>query len=164
MNSPAHSAASRPRTTAGLWLVATLLGRSESRKLLSGRLNGGRPGWNDDEPAVVESTCELLMGRYFGADYEVRDVTAFVSMLREASGENLGGGMIRAEALIRSALGEAEVDIQDIGSLTRLQVHIVASGIAAERLGLDERDVGQLVAEAEDLTFAKGRKPPLAAL
>ena len=89
-------------------------------------------------------------------------MTTFASMLRKASGENLGGGLMRAEALIRSALGEAEVDVHDIGPQARLQVHLVASGVAAERLGLDERGVKELVAEAEDLTFARGMNPPLA--
>src|SRR3954447_22059912 len=48
-----------PRTVVGRWLLATATGDTNTRMQVAGRLNGGRPGMNDDEPAVVSCACHL---------------------------------------------------------------------------------------------------------
>ena len=39
----------RPRTNVGLWLQAAFLRQHERRDALRTTLNGGRPGWNEDD-------------------------------------------------------------------------------------------------------------------
>jgi len=160
--SESGSVMSLPRTVIGAWLVAMMLRQPEVRRQLSARLNDGRPGWSDDEAAVVKAACELAMRAYFGAEYDVRDVTAFASQLREAAGENLAGGLMRLEALLRSALGESDVDVAGIALDAKVKSYAVATGIALHQLGFVERRVGELVAEAEALAFERGNNPPLA--
>ena len=98
----------------------------------------------------------------FGTGYDVRDVTAFAARLREASGENLGGGLMRLEALLRSALGEVDVDVTGIPLDVRAAAHAVATGFALHRLPSGERMVRGLVVEAETRVFERGGNPPLA--
>ena len=158
MSKPGQS----PRTVMGDWLVAVLLRRLEVRRQLSARLNSGRPGWDDDEAAVAAAACELAMRACFGTGYDVRDVTAFAARLREASGENLGGGLMRLEALLRSALGEVDVDVTGIPLDVRVPAHVLATGGAFHQLGFGERRIRELVVEAEALVFERGGSPPLA--
>ncbi len=70
----------QPRTTAGLWLRAGVFGDRDSRMRLSKRLNGGKPGWNEDEPAVAEAACELAVGRLFGVGTDEGAVVAFANL------------------------------------------------------------------------------------
>ena len=64
-----------------VWQAIRPPGRAGAR-LLNPALNKGKPGWNDDEPAVAEATCELAVREYFGGDYDVRAITSFVSVMR----------------------------------------------------------------------------------
>jgi len=41
------------------------LNQQELRKELQGTLNGDRPGWNNDEPAVVELVSQVILRRLF---------------------------------------------------------------------------------------------------
>jgi len=90
----------------GFW--AALTGQPELRERLRPALNGGRDGWNDDEPAVVQAACELAVRRYFFPGYDVRQVTAFVSDLCQATaGGPTSLDLLEAEAVIRVALGRS---------------------------------------------------------
>jgi len=153
---------SSPRTVIGKWLVAMMLGQREIRKQLSARVNYGRPGWNDDEAAVVEAACGLAMRSYFGAEYDVRDVTAYAALLRGATGENFAGGLMQLEALLRSALGEADVDVADIAIHARVKGYAVATAVALRKLAFGESQVKDLVTEAEAIASGRGRNPPFA--
>lgn len=59
---------SGPSTAVGVWLRASLLDQRELRRKLTTTLNNGKPGWNDDEPAVVEAACEIAVREFFGED------------------------------------------------------------------------------------------------
>lgn len=154
-----------PRTCVGQWLRAALLQQRELRDRLRPKLNGGRQtGWNDDEPAVVQAACEAAVARFFGADYDVRDVTAFAALLRQAAGDdpNPMYDQLKNEAVIRLALGEPDVDTQGItpGQMFSIRGNVLAGVVG--KLGLGEADVDQLITDAEKVAVERGWNPPLA--
>lgn len=158
--------AAQPRTVMGLWLRALLLRYAEARKRLSPQLNGGNLGFNRDEAAVAQAACELAVRRLWGSDYDVRDITAAVSFMREADlekGHAPPSGQLEMEAVIRAALGEPEVDLSGIPRPMAWGIQIVAMGYAVRVLAMAEPEVDQLLVEAERIAFERGRHPPLAA-
>ncbi|HCU93515.1 MAG TPA: hypothetical protein DHU96_12615 [Actinobacteria bacterium] len=158
-------AAAQPRTVMGLWLRAMLLRQAEVRKKLSPQLNGGKIGFNRDEAGVVQAACELAVRRLWGSDYDVRDVSAAVSFMREANLQQgkEPHGQLEMEAVIRAALGETEVDLSGIPRPLAFEIQIVATGYAARVLALTEPEVDQLLMEAERTAFSRGWNPPSAA-
>ena len=111
----------------------------------------------------MEAVCELAVRRYFPPGYDVREVTAFVFELRQA----MAGGptpvdQLMTEAVIRSALGEADVDVSDVARDKRYLIHVWAATLAIARARMDEAAVGFLVTEAENIACGRGWHPPLA--
>lgn len=140
-----------------------LMGQSELRDRLSSNLNGGRGGgWNDDEPAVVEAACELVARRFFGASYDVRTITAFVAEMREATANNPPLDQLKAEAVIRLALGERDVDDRGITAGQKYLIRSLVTVFGCGKLRLKEADIDQVVTEAEKIAVERGWKPPLA--
>jgi hypothetical protein len=154
-----------PRTVMGLWLRALLLREADVRKRLSAQLAGGKVGFNRDEAGVVQAACELAVRRLWGAEYDVRDITAAVSFVREADIEKgkTPYGQLEMEAVIRSALGEANVDTSGIPRPLAYEIQIVATGYAAAKLSLLEPDVNELISRADQVAFDRGWNPPLVA-
>jgi hypothetical protein len=152
-----------PRTHAGRWLRAMHLGQWELRDSLRLTLNNGqKTGWNDDEPALVEAVLELSVRQYFGPDYDVRAVTDYVATLRAATRDNGTFPQLETEALIRAALGETDVDVSGISRGARLSIQGAAAVLATDRMGFGEAEMDQLITEAEQITFERGWRPPLA--
>ena len=149
----------KPRTYVGLWLRAGLLGENELRRELTGKLNGGKDGWNYDEPAVVDAACEIVVRRFFPSDVDVREIAAIASDMRQKS-KSLPG-QLKVEAVIRAALGEADVVIDDIKPPELL--HIRGAVVAYLFIILGAKfSVDELIIEAENIAFERGWKPPLA--
>ena len=151
-----------PRTYVGQWLRAVLLRQRELRDRLRIKLNGGRQtGWNDDEPAVVEAACESAVARFFGANYDVHDITAFAALLREAAGNDPAHDQLKTEAVIRLALGEPDVDTRGItpGQMFSIRGNVLAGVVG--KLGLGEVDVDLLITDAEKVAVERGWNPPL---
>jgi hypothetical protein len=154
---------SKPRTYIGQWLRATLLSERDLRRQLSQMLNGGRDGWNDDEPAVIEAACELAVRRSFGANYDIREISAFVSEMRARIQQNgTAPGQLEMEAVIRVALGETEVDIGGIRRSELLNIRTVVTGNVCEKLELDKSAIDKLITDSEQAAFDRGWKPPIA--
>jgi hypothetical protein len=154
-----------PRTFIGQYLDAMIGGHLERRRQLSEKLGGGKPGWNWDEPAVVQAACELAVRRLWGTNYDVRDVTAAVTFMREASKERRGQapyGQLEMEAVIRVALGEIDVDMSGIIPPTAFEIQIAVIAYAAAKLELSDSEVDQVIVEAENIAFDRGFNPPLA--
>jgi hypothetical protein len=151
-----------PSTVVGMWLRATLLDQRELAKRLNPALNNGKPGWNDDEPAVVESLCEMVVREYFGDDYDVRAITSFVSQMRSRIHSVAPPGQLETEAVIRSALGETDVVTDDIKPLQKYVIRISVLGLIRILLGWDEATVDQRIVEGERMAFERGWNPPLA--
>jgi hypothetical protein len=153
----------RPRTNVGQWLRAMLLRQPELRDRLRAELNGGKTkGWNDDEPAVVEAACELAVGRFFGASYDVRAVTEFVAVLREATDRDPRYDQLKTEAVIRAALGEKDVDTEGITPGQKYLIRCAVLTLVCGKLRLGEVDVDLLITEAEKIAFKRGWNPTLA--
>jgi hypothetical protein len=152
-----------PRTNVGQWLRAALLRQTGLRDRLKTKLNGGKvKGWNDDEPAVIQATCELAVGRFFGRSYDVRAVTTFAAELREATAHDPRYDPLKTEAVIRSALGEQDVDTEGITAGQEYLIRIAVVTLVYGKLRLSEADVDQLITDAEKVAVKRGWNPPLA--
>jgi hypothetical protein len=152
-----------PRTNVGRWLRAMLLRQPELRDRLRAELNEGkRKGWNDDEPAVVEAACELAVGRFFGTSYDVRAITEFVAVLREAAAHDPRYDQLKTESVICAALGEKDVDLEGITPGQKYLMRCAVVTLVCGKLRLSEADVDQLITDAEKIAFKRGWKPPLA--
>lgn len=66
----------------GLWVRAVLLDDRRAYRSLPSRMNNGQKGCNDDEPAVLQAACELVMRRFFGPDHSGSDITRFIAEVR----------------------------------------------------------------------------------
>lgn len=157
--------AKTPRTIVGLALRAALLKDFDGARRLNSKLNGGKPGWNQDEPAVVEAACELAARRFFRPDYDVREVTAYVSdMLARVPESKMRAGHLEIEAVVRAALGDTDVVLDGIRPAPLHNVrHLVTTDIAY-RLDLSAPEIDQMLGDAEQIAFGRGWSPPLAAL
>jgi hypothetical protein len=153
-----------PRTVVGQFFRAITTGETALRKKLSAKLGGGKPGWNYDEPAVIETACQLAVRRLWGTDYDVRDITAAVTFMRQAdqAGGRTPPGQLEMEAIIRGALGEPDVDTSGIIPPIIFEVEIAVTGYAIRKLSLSQTEIDRLIVEAENIAFERGWNPPLA--
>jgi hypothetical protein len=158
--------AAGPRTNVGLWLRAILLGDHELYNRLWHRLNGGRKGWNDDEPAVVEAACELAVGWLFGAartDSAITNfgVTALVTDMRTKMATRRVPPAARdMAAVIRAALGERGTELTGIDPVDLFNIRAAVTVAASDRLALTDAAVTELVSGAEAVAVARGWNPP----
>ncbi|MBO0786230.1 MAG: hypothetical protein J2P33_09150 [Actinobacteria bacterium] len=133
------------------------------REQLRSTLNGGKKtGWNDDEPAVIEAACEVAVRLFFPEDYDVRTITAFVSELRTPTDNDPSLDQLKAGAIIRFALGEADVVTDDIAPLQKLHIRISVITLLTFKLDLDESAIDKLIIDSERIAFDRGWHPPLA--
>ena len=157
-------AAKAPRTVAGLALRAALLKDFDGARRLNSGLNGGKPGWNQDEPAVVEAACEQAARRFFRPDYDVRDVTAYVSdMLARVPESKMRGGHLEIEAVVRAALGETDVALDGIRPAALHNIRHIVTTDMTYRLDMSAPEIDQMLSDAEPIAFGRGWNPPLAA-
>jgi hypothetical protein len=160
-----ETAAKTPRTVAGLALRAALLKDYDCAHRLSSMLNGGKPGWNQDEPAVVEAACALVLHRFFRPDYDVREVTAYVSdLLARAHESEMRAGHLEIEAVVRLALGDTGVELEGIRPAVLHNIRGIVTMDIADRLDLSKPEIDQMLSDAEQIAFRRGWNPPLATL
>lgn len=155
----------KPRTVVGLWLRAMLMNEVEVRRELARNLNNGQRGWNDDEAGLAEAACELAVRRYYGKDHDGRQISDDVSFMREADltrGKTPPGSQAEMEAVIRSALGEPDIDISGIIPPALLTMRLAAVGWVVLKRQLPESEVIKLIIRAEEVTIGRGWRPPLA--
>jgi hypothetical protein len=160
----------RPRTVMGVWLRAAGLGMTEERDRLQSQLNGGKAGWNDDEPGVIEAASELAARRYFGSRASTDHVAAIAARLEDAV--RTGADPRRAasklpdkaqiEAVIRYASGDHSAVLDNIRPSVVL--HARGAFIFFVIMKLDiVFELDRLICDAEALAFARGLNPPLVA-
>jgi hypothetical protein len=159
-----RSRPARPRTHVGLWLRAVLLNGTPEIERLAGQLNGGKPGWNPDEPAVLEAACEQAMRQMFGTVDDRREIRAVVSTLREIPlpPGSLKPGHLEMERVVRVALGDRSATLDSIRPSVLLAIRDRLILVAHLKLAWSESDVDALIADAERIAFERGWKPPLA--
>jgi len=134
----------------------------ELREQLRPTLNGGKAGWNDDEPAVVAAACELAASRFFTEDCDVRAVADFVAELRLATANDPPLDQLKTEAVIRAALGEADVVTDGITAGQQFLMRTLVLGLLTARLQLDEAAIDKLIIDSELIALERGWHPPLA--
>jgi hypothetical protein len=86
---------------------------------------------------MVEAACKLAVRRFFGSGYDVREVTAAVSWMgsvNQGAGKT-PHGQLEMETVIRSVLGEADVDISGIIPPVLMEIRAAAFGYAVLKLG-----------------------------
>lgn len=111
---------------------------------------------------MVQAACELAVSRFFGTSYDVRAITTFAAELREATGHDPRYDQLKTEAVIRSALGEQDVDTEGI---TAGQKYLICGAVVTlvyGRLRLSEADVDNLITDAEKIAVKRGWNPSLA--
>jgi hypothetical protein len=149
-----------PSTYMGQWLRAALLNQVDLRNRLNTSLNNGTPGWNEDEPAVVEMALELAAREYFGDDYDVRAITEFVTQLRARIRSVEPPPRLETEAVIRSALGEADIVTSDIHPPKKLSLQLRALVLIKILRAWDEPKVDRVIVAAETKAIERGWHPP----
>lgn len=151
-----------PRTLVGLMLQAAMTGDGTRARHLARRLSDGQDGRSDDESAVVEAASELALHQYFGADYDVRSVTALVTEFRATKTSVQMPGHLVLEAVIRSDLGDQDVDLSGIAPVDRFGIRGAVAGLISMKAGWTEPEVLDLVLNAERIAAERGWNPPLA--
>jgi hypothetical protein len=152
-----------PGTYIGQWFRALLLSDEDARKQLHPHLNGGKPGWNDDEPAVLQAVCELALRRFFGTNHDPAEVTEFIVEVRY---KMLARGLNpiaqkSLEAVIRAGLGEDAPEISRLTGVERVSIRNIVTVHICDLLNLRESQISEMIVAAEDLAGARGWTPPL---
>jgi len=147
-----------PATLVGTWLAALLCDDRDERDRLAPRINGPRPGLADDM-AVVEAASEIALRRYYGVDYDVRDVTPLAELVRDSETGSRPLSLMQIEAVIRAALGERDVDLRAVNAAAKFKVQVIATLGASQWLSLEEDATRALVAEAETVARNNGWNP-----
>jgi len=149
----------RPRTYVGQFLRAMFLRQKELRGELQRKLNYGKPGWNDDEPAVVELAFKSILRLFLGEDYDAHDIGEFLDLVEYVAAPPIDRSM--AENLIREAMGEPGVEENNTPPQQRYLLQVLMAGLASLHLELGESAVDEIITDSERLAFERGWKPPL---
>jgi hypothetical protein len=149
-----------PRTQVGLWLRACLTHQPELRQALVPGLNGGKAGWNDDEPAVVQAAAGLLLRRYLGSACDQQAVTAFVSQITAALTPRPEIDPAKIETMIRVALGDSQVTANGITPGQQLGNCLLAATMACNKLALTNDAIDQVITDSERIACEQGWNPP----
>jgi len=158
---PRRATTPKPQTCVGQWLRAGLLNQQELRDRLKATLNGGKPGWNYDEPFVVGCVCEIAARKVFPAGLDIQAVSAFVTDMRSRIRSTPPPDQLVCKALIRDALGD-KVDYTNISVEKMFFAQWVIAGMAVVSLGLGEAAIDEMILEGERRAFDGGWHPPLA--
>lgn len=153
---------SAPVTVIGQLMLAALLGDTGRATFLLDQMNGPAGG---PESAFWLAASELAARRYFGTDYDVRDVTALAAEARKhAAMSNLElFSILEIEAVYRSALGEGNIDLSGIKLVGLDKIRNSMAALVILKQGWPESEIRDLVIQAEQITFERGWHPPLAA-
>ena len=151
----------RPRTYVGQFLRAMLLRQKELRGELQRKLNNGKPGWNDDEPAVVELVFQRILLLFLGEGYDAHDIAEFLDFVELAAAGDPPVDRSLAEGLIREAMRKPGADGKNASPQRKFVLRGLMTGLASLHLELDEGVVDEIIVDSERLAFERGWKPPL---
>jgi hypothetical protein len=156
-----------PVTCVGQWLLASLEGDTERRRRLAVPLNGGKPGFNLDEPAAVSAACELAIGMWFTTAQDRSVLPYWVESMCLFLQPGIEIDPTEAETIVRAALDEAGADVAAIPADRRFLAEgniiswaLVGLGLLRDAHGNSVRT--EIVCEAERIAFARGFRPSLA--
>jgi len=149
-----------PVTKVGRWLRAAMLGQRELRDQLAKTMTGRAQRWTYGDPAVVQTASELLARGYFGPLPRDDEIEWLAGIVCQATAGDRNIDQRTAQAVIRSALGPA--DLAGITSDHRFLVLSIMVGLLGPWLELDQTTVDTLIGEAERMAFKRGAHPSLA--
>lgn len=143
-------------------MLAALLGDRDRARHLT-RCLDGPSGGPESEFWLVGG--ELVLRRYFGADYEVRAVTALAhETWKIASIGNVEVfSVLEIEAVYRSVLGEDNIDLTGIKPVGLDKIRSSAIVIVILKQAWPEPEIRDFIVQAEQITFERGQHPLLAA-
>jgi hypothetical protein len=127
------------------------------------KMNGGKKGWNYDEPAVFQAVCELAVRRFFSTVYTDGAITEFVSDMRsKIAVYKAPPEQQDIEAVIRAAFDDNSVRLDNIERAELYNIHGAVTANIVDKLALNSRDVDRLIADAEQIAIERGYNPPIA--
>jgi hypothetical protein len=151
----------KPRTYVGQFLRAMILRDKELQEEMRRNLNGGNPGWNSDEPAVVELAGQRILRLLFVKEDAAYSSAEFLDLLELAAAGDPPIDRRKAEMLIREMIGEPNVEAKDIPRSQRFVLQGMMAPLAAFLLELDEGSVDEIIVDSERLAFERGWHPSL---
>jgi hypothetical protein len=77
-------------------------------------LNGGNPGWNSDEPAVVELVGERILRLLFVKEDAAQGIGDFLDLLELAAAGDPPIDRRKEEMLVREMIGEPNAEAKNI--------------------------------------------------
>jgi hypothetical protein len=146
----------------GQWLRAALLNQRQLGDQLRHTLNGGKAGWNYDEPGVVEAVCAVAARKLFPAGVDAQAIAAFASDVRSRVHNTTPPGQLETEAVVRFVLGDPDVVMSHVPNSELFHAQVVVAAGACLKLGLDEAAIDQMIVEGERIALEQGWHPPLA--
>ena len=150
----------KPRTYVGQFLRAMILRDKELQEEMRRNLNGGNPGWNSDEPAVVELVGQRILRLLFVKEDAAHSIAGFLDLLELAAGDPPIDRR-KTEMLVREMIGEPNAEAKDISRSQRFVLQGMMAPLAAFRLKLDEGSVDEIIVDSERLAFERGWHPAL---
>ena len=104
----------KPRTYVGQFLRAMILRDKELQEEMRRNLNGGNPGWNSDEPAVVELACQRFLRLLFAKEDAAHSIAEFLYLVELSAAANTPIDRPKVEMLIREMIGEPNSGAKEI--------------------------------------------------
>ena len=153
---------SLPRTFVGRWLRAAMLDDRERRDQMVGTFNGGEPGWNDDEPAVVVGCCELMLRRVWPDGLGQADIEWLSASLQAATADEKSP--VRAadvEAVVRAAMRGQDERATTVSPESTTRICGIVAAVLSVINHLTDDEVTDLVTEAERVALDRGWNPPM---
>jgi hypothetical protein len=151
----------KPRTYVGQFLRAVILRDKELQEEMRRNLNGGNPGWNSDEPAVVELASQRFLRLLFDKEDAADDIADFLDLVEVSAAGNPPIDRPKVEMLIREMIGEPNAGEKEIPRSQRFVLLGMMVPLAAFRLKIDEGSVDEIIVDSERLAFERGWHPPL---
>lgn len=145
-----------PDSIYGCWLAANLLGQHDRIAQYGSELRDRIPSGGAEQVSVAEGVFRELAAREFSPEQDVRQIADFVDDFLQMLGEQNRVERLKVEALIRSALGETAVFVDDIGLGDRTKVYMGVSLAIIRRHGIADAEVIDLVIDAEQGAKAEG--------
>lgn len=151
-----------PRTVVGRWLLATGTLQDATRlRQLGKQINGGEPGFNVDEPAVVSCACHLALLEL----QEQRGLSALTELVDGALRHVRAERRPTRESLFATGAATLRQPVAEVlghGPVLVFELQSLLFTVACLSLALRPLEVARLVVQGEELAIELNFRPPLA--
>jgi hypothetical protein len=142
----------------GCLFLAILCNRTEEVAKYRALMQKLIPSGGLEQTAIAKHVFAQLISLRFSSDQPVREISEFVAAARGVMTHPELIGRLEAEALIRHALGEETVFVDDISYVQQSNVYSALSIRVILEQRLPEESVARLVVQAEKWAQARGIK------